>query len=74
MSEAWLPHFFTWIVPLMGSDQAVRQWHHIASWAFPVFTVIHVYLSFYHDFVEGRGTTSAIIGGWKFERDDEFEK
>lgn len=74
MSDAWLPHFFHWIVPLMGGDQSVRQWHHIMSWAFPVFTVIHVYLSFYHDLVEGRGTTSAIIGGWKFERDDEFEK
>jgi Ni/Fe-hydrogenase 1 B-type cytochrome subunit len=74
MSDAWLPHFFSWIVPLMGGDANVRQWHHIASWAFPIFTVIHVYLSFYHDLVEGRGTTSAIIGGWKFERDDEFEK
>ncbi|MBV9216818.1 MAG: Ni/Fe-hydrogenase, b-type cytochrome subunit [Acidobacteria bacterium] len=74
MSDAWLPWLFAWIVPLMGGDAWVRQWHHIAMWAFVVFTVIHVYLSFYHDVVEGRGTISAIVGGWKFERDDEFDK
>jgi Ni/Fe-hydrogenase 1 B-type cytochrome subunit len=73
MSDAWLPSLFHWIVPLMGGDQVVRQWHHIISWTFPIFTIIHVYLSVYHDFVEGRGTTSAIIGGWKFERDDELK-
>jgi Ni/Fe-hydrogenase 1 B-type cytochrome subunit len=72
MSDAWLPGLFAWIVPLMGSDQTVRQWHHIAMWAFVVFSVIHIYLVFYHDYVEGRGTTSSIIGGWKFERDDEI--
>lgn len=74
MSDAFLPGLFAWVVPLMGGDATVRQWHHIASWAFPIFTLIHVYLCFYHDYVEGRGTVSAIIGGWKFERDDEFGK
>jgi Ni/Fe-hydrogenase 1 B-type cytochrome subunit len=28
-----------------------------------------VYLAFYHDYIEGRGTVSSIIGGWKFERE-----
>jgi len=27
-----------------------------------------VYLAFYHDYIEGRGTVSSIIGGWKFDR------
>ena len=26
----------------------------------------HIYLSFYHDYIEGRGTISSIVGGWKF--------
>ena len=30
MSDAKLPHLFAWIVPLMGGDFAVRQWHHAA--------------------------------------------
>jgi Ni/Fe-hydrogenase 1 B-type cytochrome subunit len=74
MSDAFLPGLFAWIVPLMGSDQTVRQWHHIAMWAFVIFSMIHIYLVFYHDYVEGRGTTSSIIGGWKFEKDDELER
>jgi Ni/Fe-hydrogenase 1 B-type cytochrome subunit len=74
MTDAWLPQFFGWIVPLMGGDANVRQWHHIVTWAFPIFALIHVYLACYHDFVEGRGTLSSIVDGWKFERDDEFKK
>ncbi len=66
MSDAWLPHMFAWIVPLMGGDFAVRQWHHMMMWFFIVFSMIHVYLVFYHDYVEGRGVISSMAGGWKF--------
>ena len=66
MSHARLPRLFVWIVPLMGGDFAVRQWHHIAMWFFIVFAMIHVYLVFYHDYVEGRGVISSMAGGWKF--------
>jgi len=74
MSSSWLPRMFAWAVPLMGGDFAVRQWHHMFLWFFVVFTIIHVYLVFYHDFVEGRGTTSSMVGGWKFERKDVIER
>jgi len=70
MSSSLLPRMFSWVVPLMGGDITVRQWHHLFLWFFVVFTLIHVYLVFYHDFVEGRGTTSSMFGGWKFERED----
>ena len=33
-----------------------------------LFVMVHMYLVFYHDYVEGRGTTSSMVGGWKFER------
>ena len=68
MSKSLLPRLFTWIVPLMGGDFAVRQWHHIFMWFFVLFALVHIYLVFYHDYVEGRGTTSSMVGGWKFER------
>ena len=73
MSHSWLPRMFAWITPIMGGDFAVRQWHHIFMWFFILFTLIHVYLVFYHDYLEGRGTTSSMVGGWKFdsERRDE---
>jgi Ni/Fe-hydrogenase 1 B-type cytochrome subunit len=66
MSEAWFPQWFTWMVPLFGGDAAVRQWHHLATWFFIVFTIVHVYLVFYHDYVEGHGVLSSMAGGWKF--------
>ncbi len=73
MSHAWLPRMFTWIVPLMGGDFAVRQWHHIFMWFFILFVLVHVYLVFYHDYVEGRGTTSSMVGGWKFDSEKHDE-
>ena len=72
MSHSWAGKAFAWIVPLMGSEAAVRQWHHAMTWVFILFTLVHVYLVFYHDFVEGRGTASSMVGGWKFEREDEL--
>jgi Ni/Fe-hydrogenase 1 B-type cytochrome subunit len=66
MSDSWLPRMFAWVVPLMGGDFAVRQWHHMMMWFFILFTIVHVYLVFYHDYVEGRGVISSMAGGWKF--------
>ena len=74
MSSSFLPELFSWIVPLMGGDFAVRQWHHLAMWFFIVFSIIHIYLVFYHDYEEGRGTTSSMVGGWKFEREENIER
>lgn len=72
MSRSWLPQLFAWVVPLMGGDFAVRQWHHVMMWFFVIFSMIHVYLVFYHDYVEGRGVISSMAGGWKFiERKEE---
>ena len=70
MSGSLLPRLFTSAVPLMGGDMAVRQWHHMGMWFFVAFVIVHVYLVAYHDYVEGRGTTSSMVGGWKFERED----
>jgi Ni/Fe-hydrogenase 1 B-type cytochrome subunit len=70
MSHSMLPRAFVWVVPLMGGEYRVRYWHHTFMWFFVVFTIVHVYLSFYHDYIEGRGTISSIVGGWKFERDN----
>ena len=66
MSHSWLANLFAWVVPVMGGDFAVRQWHHVMMWFFIIFAIVHVYLVFYHDYVEGRGTISSMAGGWKF--------
>lgn len=69
MSTSWLPHLFVWIVPLLGGEMGVRFWHHLFMWFFVWFTIVHIYLAFYHDYIEGRGTISSIVGGWKFDRE-----
>jgi Ni/Fe-hydrogenase 1 B-type cytochrome subunit len=74
MSDSWLPNLFAWIVPMMGGDFAVRQWHHMMTWFFIIFTLVHVYLVFYHDYVEGRGVTSSMVGGWKFIEREKRQK
>ncbi len=66
MSNSWFPQLFTWMLPLFGGDAGLRQWHHLATWFFIVFTIVHVYLVFYHDYVEGHGVLSSMAGGWKF--------
>lgn len=66
MSKSSFVQLFAWIVPLMGGDFAVRQWHHVFMWFFILFSIVHVYLVFYHDYVEGRGEISSMGGGWKF--------
>jgi Ni/Fe-hydrogenase 1 B-type cytochrome subunit len=73
MSHSWLPRMFAWITPVMGGDFAVRQWHHVFMWFFILFVLVHVYLVFYHDYIEGRGTTSSMVGGWKFDSEKHDE-
>jgi Ni/Fe-hydrogenase 1 B-type cytochrome subunit len=73
MSESWFPALFTWVTPLFGSEFSLRIFHYAGLWAFVVFTIIHVYLVFYHDYVEGHGVLSSMVGGWKFMEKKEIE-
>jgi Ni/Fe-hydrogenase 1 B-type cytochrome subunit len=73
MSESLFPKLFAWIVPLLGGDLATRNLHHILMWVFLIFAVVHIYLVFYHDYIERRGVTSSMIGGWKFIEEETLE-
>ena len=73
-SDWWLPQMFFWVKPLLGGDIELRAFHHWAMWFFILFTVVHVYLVFYHDYVEGRGEISSMGGGWKFIEEDIFKE
>lgn len=73
MSDNWFAGLFGWVTPLLGSEYTVRTLHHVAMWFFILFTMVYVHLVAYHDYVEGRGTTSAMVGGWKFVREEELD-
>jgi Ni/Fe-hydrogenase 1 B-type cytochrome subunit len=66
MSDAWLPQLFAWVVPAMGGDGNVRIWHHLLTWFFIVFSLIHVYLSVFHEVVEAEGEISSMVSGSKY--------
>lgn len=74
MSSWWLPKLFSWVIPLFGGDFMVRTIHHIAMWGFILFSMVHVYLVFYHDWLEGRGEVSSMFGGYKFVRRSRIKK
>jgi len=66
MSNSWFPKLFAWFIPLVGGDMPARHIHHILMWVFIIFALIHIYLVFYHDYVERGSVPSSMIGGWKF--------
>ncbi len=74
-SSSWfLPKLFGWVVPLLGGDFMVRTIHHIMTWAFILFALVHIYLVFYHDWLEGRGEVSSMFGGYKFVNSNRIKK
>ncbi|HBT97728.1 MAG TPA: Ni/Fe-hydrogenase, b-type cytochrome subunit [Desulfobulbaceae bacterium] len=64
----------TWITPLLGDEMNVRIVHHLLTWFFILFTVIHVYIVFYHDYIARHGLISSMIGGWKNIPEDVAEE
>lgn len=71
-SDSWFADSFAWIYALAGNEFTLRNWHHAFMWFFIIFTIVHVYLVFYHDYVEGRGEISSMGGGWKFIEEEQF--
>jgi Ni/Fe-hydrogenase 1 B-type cytochrome subunit len=74
MASWWFPRMFAWVPALLGGDILTRQLHHAAMWFFILFVIVHVYLVFYHDYIEGRGEISSMGGGWKFIEEEVFEQ
>lgn len=70
MTTAWFPSLFSWVVPLLGGDFTARMVHHIVMWPIILIAIIHIYLVFYHEWLEGRGEVSSMFSGYKFVRSD----
>lgn len=77
MSETsgwWFPKMFSFILNLFGNDINVRFLHYLFTWFFMAFVVMHVYLVLYHDYLEARGETSAMLSGYKFVRSERIDQ
>lgn len=72
--ESGWGNLFIWVGKLFGGDSfTVRSWHHLVSWGFMVFIVVHVYMSFREDWLSKNGTMSSIFTGYKTEQLEEGE-
>lgn len=62
---------FAWVPPLLGGLQHVRLVHHVATWGFIIFAVLHIYFAIRSDYVERAGGVSSIITGGRYIPTDE---
>lgn len=53
---------------MLGGLAGTRFIHHICTWLFILFFVVHLYMAFWYDCVFGEGTVSSMIGGKLFKR------
>jgi Ni/Fe-hydrogenase 1 B-type cytochrome subunit len=54
---------------ILGGLAIVRFVHHILTWLFILFIIVHVYMAFWYDAVLKEGTVSSMISGLLFEKE-----
>lgn len=69
-STWFFPRMFGWVPEFLGGDANTRFIHHLTMWGFILFSAIHIYLVLFHDWLESRGESSAMISGYKFVRSE----
>lgn len=62
---------FAWVPAMLGGLQVVRFVHHVLTWAFIIFVVMHVYFAVRSDYVERAGVVSSIITGGRYISTDQ---
>jgi Ni/Fe-hydrogenase 1 B-type cytochrome subunit len=56
-----------WMIPLFGGGSyALRSYHHLTTWLFIAFVIVHLYLVIRQDILDDDATVSSIINGHKF--------
>ena len=53
---------------LMGGLAMVRWIHHILTWCFVLFVVVHIYMAFWYDVMFRQGTVSSMISGIVYKK------
>ena len=52
----------------MGGLAGVRVIHHVLTWGFVLFIVVHMYMAFWYDVIFKEGTVSSMISGVVFRK------
>jgi Ni/Fe-hydrogenase 1 B-type cytochrome subunit len=58
-----------WFEHLVGGLAMVRYIHHLLTWGFILFIVVHIYMAFWYDAILRQGTISSMASGFLFERE-----
>jgi Ni/Fe-hydrogenase 1 B-type cytochrome subunit len=66
---AFLYKLFKPVENMLGGLAIVRYVHHIFTWFFILFIIVHVYMAFWYDAILKEGTVSSMISGVLFERE-----
>ena len=53
---------------LLGGLAMVRYIHHVFTWLFILFIIVHIYMAFWYDDVLKQGTVSSMVGGRTFKK------
>ncbi len=56
---------------MIGGLATVRFIHHVFTWFFILFIVVHMYMAFWYDAILQRGTISSMISGKVFKKEQE---
>ena len=62
---------YTFLKPvenMVGGLAIIRWIHHILTWAFVLFIIVHVYMAFWYDVIFREGTVSSMISGNLFKK------
>jgi Ni/Fe-hydrogenase 1 B-type cytochrome subunit len=62
---------FGWVAPLFGGLQIVRAVHHMLTWLFIIFAMLHIYFTIRSDYIERIGRVSSMITGGRYVNTDE---
>ena len=46
----------------------IRYIHHVFTWLFILFIIVHIYMAFWYDAVLKEGTVSSMIGGRVYKK------
>ena len=66
----WIYTILKPVENLLGGLASVRYIHHVFTWGFVLFIVVHVYMAFWYDAVLNEGTLSSMVSGYMFEKED----
>jgi len=62
-----------WVLPLFGGSYRTHLWHHMFSWLFLVFAIVHLYVVLFDSHQYKNGLLSSIVSGFKFYEEGDLD-